>query len=1396
MTVSSESDNEASTSGKLTSERCCEGWANKVSIFLDIDKPSLSRVSQYAFSGCRVQWFCIRRTKLNDQYCSNLLFALVIRVYIGATYLFRYHPRFSSGPVFNDPTTMLCLSGSPALSEFRLEKLLQKIKAAGLNITDISSRFIHLVDVDSCGLSEGQSAVLENLLTYGPEIDQNIQEGRSWFVSPRPGTISPWASKATDIANHCGLKSIKRIERGIEFSVSGKDSDSPELTPLIHDPMIEWVCQSIDDCSALFVLQEPTRLLRVEVDKLGRAALEQANINLGLALSEDEVDYLLESYKQLDRNPTDVELMMFAQANSEHCRHKIFNSSWTIDGEDRPETLFGMIKNTYKQNGDGILSAYHDNSAVIVGFDGQKFAPETGSAEYQYSDVQLDILMKVETHNHPTAISPFPGAATGSGGEIRDEGATGRGSKPKAGLAGFSVSNLNIPGFRQPWEREPVKPGRIASALDIMLEGPIGAASFNNEFGRPNTCGYFRTYEQSISGSEGSEVRGYHKPIMVAGGVGSIRREHVEKQIIPDGSNIIVLGGPAMLIGLGGSAASSMASGSSREDLDFASVQRGNPEMERRVQEVIDRCFAQSENNPIISIHDVGAGGLSNALPELVNDAARGATLDLRKIPNDEPGMSPMEVWCNESQERYVLAVADDRLDDFITICERERCIYAVLGKATNERQLLVSDPLLDETPVNLPLDVLLGKPPKMHRDVVHHEVIQDDLDRSNLDLTEALYRVLRLPAVADKTFLISIGDRSVSGLVHRDQMVGPWQVPVADASVTIGDYLGYHGEVMSMGERSPLALLNAPASGRMAIGEALTNMASSCTGDLSRTVLSANWMAAAGHPGEDASLYDTVKAVGLELCPDLGITIPVGKDSLSMKTRWQDASGEQSVTAPLSLVVTAFAPVDDVRKTSTPDIKNCEAGSSLWLFDLGQGRNRLGASALAQVYQQIGQTGPDLDNADLFKHFFNTIQSLHSENLMLAYHDRSDGGLITTLTEMSFAGRCGIECDISILGTDDLAILFAEELGAVVQIADSDADRFKSILEQHQITDHCFLVGKPAKNDRLVIHSNQKAIMDESIVDLRRAWSETSWQLQCLRDNPMCATQEYDRYLDNEQPDLFTRIGFDLTEDPTIHLQTQRPAIAILREEGVNGQVEMAAAFDRARFNAVDVHMSDIIAGRVSLQQFSGFAACGGFSYGDVLGAGEGWSKSILYNPRAYDEFSAFFTRSNSFALGICNGCQMMSNLYQLIPGAGHWPRFVRNQSEQFEARFTMAEILPSPSIFTTDMAGSMMPVVVAHGEGLVETRKATAQQLLDNNSACLRYVDSSGQATETYPINPNGSLLGLNGFCNEDGRFTIMMPHPERIFRTVQNSWHPEDWEEYSPWMRLFHNARKYVG
>ncbi|MCP4433024.1 MAG: phosphoribosylformylglycinamidine synthase [Gammaproteobacteria bacterium] len=1291
---------------------------------------------------------------------------------------------------------MLCLPGSPALSDFRLQKLQQKIRQQGGEVTGISASYMHLVDVDENALSAQQKQIVDNLLSYGPAMSQTAVEGQTYFVMPRAGTISPWSSKATDIAHHCGLTQIRRIERGIQYLVQVDTARADLVSAFLHDRMVEQVFDSLDACEALFESHQPKPVKQITIDIGGRNALAEANVELGLALSDDEIDYLFDAYGDLNRNPTDVELMMFAQANSEHCRHKIFNADWTVDGVEQELSLFKMIRNTYAENSEGILSAYHDNSAVIAGFKGQKFAPSTDSHEYGYEQSQLDILMKVETHNHPTAISPFPGAATGSGGEIRDEGATGTGSKPKAGLCGFSVSNLKIPGFVQPWETDNGKPDRIASALDIMIEGPIGAASFNNEFGRPNTCGYFRTYEQTVNTDSGREVRGYHKPIMVAGGVGAIRREHIDKNQIPVGANIIVLGGPAMLIGLGGGAASSMSSGSSSENLDFASVQRGNPEMERRVQEVIDSCFAQGVDNPIVSIHDVGAGGLSNALPELVNDAGRGASLDLRKVPNDEPGMSPMEIWCNESQERYVLAVIDARLDDFMALCERERCIYAVLGKATEQQTLTVEDPKFNNKPVDLPLDVLLGKPPKMFRDVEHVEVQQSSFEHGSISIIEALYRILRLPAVADKTFLISIGDRSVSGLVSRDQMVGPWQVPVADASVTSTDYHGYSGEVMSMGEKTPLAILDAPASGRMAIGEALTNMASAFAGDLSRTVLSANWMAAAGHGAEDAGLFDTVKAVGMELCPQLGITIPVGKDSLSMKTAWEENKQKQSVTAPLSLIISAFAPVSDVRKTCTPEIKPCDQGSTLLLIDLGRKQNRIGASALAQVYQQTGNVGPDLDDAALFKAFFLAVQELIGQDLILAYHDRSDGGLITTLCEMAFAGRSALECDISALGSDALSILFAEELGAVIQVSNSNLSKVESILTGQGVSGISHIIGQPIAGESLSITFNDQNIIDESIIDLRRAWSETTWQMQNLRDNPECAKQEYDLLLNNEKPSLFSHLNFDTDDDIAApYINMLRPRMAILREEGVNGQVEMAAAFDRAGFRTFDVHMSDILAARVRLSDFQGIAACGGFSYGDVLGAGEGWAKSILYNARAYDEFSAFFNRDDSFGLGICNGCQMMSNLYELIPGAAHWPHFVRNQSEQFEARVAMVEILESSSLFLAGMAGSMMPVVVAHGEGLVEQRKVTGQQLLEDQIACLRYVDAHGEASEYYPLNPNGSALGLNGFTSDDGRFTIMMPHPERIFRTVQNSWRSPDWGEYGPWMRIFRNARKWV-
>ncbi len=1290
---------------------------------------------------------------------------------------------------------MINLKGSPALSEFRIQKLLDSVKPFA--VSQITSHFIHLIEARN-ELSADQLKVVDNLLEYGPQMEDHVLDGVSFYVVPRVGTISPWSSKATDIAHICGLEDVIKIERGIEFQVQFEGEASAErlsqVKALCHDKMVEQVIDELSDCEALFDHHSPKPMLTVDILEGGKQKLEQANTELGLALSDDEIDYLVDSYTKLQRNPSDVELMMFAQANSEHCRHKIFNADWTIDGVDQDISLFGMIKNTYKMHSEGILSAYHDNSAVIQGFDGKKFAPDLGSGVYQNDSTRLDILMKVETHNHPTAISPFPGAATGSGGEIRDEGATGRGSKPKAGLCGFSVSNLNIPDLPQPWEQNYGKPERIVSALDIMIDGPLGAAAFNNEFGRPNICGYFRSYEQRIKSSNGEEVRGYHKPIMLAGGVGTIRPEHIDKLGIPAGSNIIVLGGPAMLIGLGGGAASSMTSGSSSENLDFASVQRGNPEMERRVQEVIDRCYVQAENNPILSIHDVGAGGLSNALPELVNDAGMGARLELRKVPNDEPGMSPKEIWCNESQERYVLAVADERLDDFIELCERERCPYAVLGKATVEQQLVVSDETFGNDPVNMPLEILLGKPPKMHRDAAHVEVNQDALDTSAIDIKEAVHRVLQAPTVADKTFLISIGDRTVGGLIARDQMVGPWQVPVADVAVTLTDFEGYTGEAMSVGERTPLALLDAPASGRMAIGEAITNLAASYTGDLNRTVLSANWMAAAGHEGEDARLFDTVKTVGMEICPQLGITIPVGKDSLSMKTVWRDGEEDKSVTGPLSLIISAFAPVLDVRKSVTPELAK-DTDARLFIIDLGQGNNRLGASVLAQVYAQIGDKGPDLNDVSQLGQFYLAIQQMLSEDLLLAYHDRSDGGLIATVSEMAFAGRCGLDLDLSALGSNKLEVLFAEELGAVIQVSSNNINKVKQVIENNGLTDVFHDIGCVSETDQLSIQINSTTVFEDDITRLRRSWSLTTYHMQKLRDNPECAQQEYDSLLDNKKPALFSKLTFQTDEEinaPYIG-NAARPRVAVLREQGVNGQVEMAAAFTKAGFEAVDVHMSDLLTGRQDLQDFKGIAACGGFSYGDVLGAGEGWAKSILYNSRALEMFSQFFQREDSFGLGICNGCQMMSNLHEIIPGTNSWPHFVNNKSERYEARVVMAEVLESNSIFLKGMQGSMMPIVVAHGEGRAESRSGSS---LDNDhTACLRYVDRNGSPTEVYPMNPNGSPEGLTGFTNLDGRFTIMMPHPERIFRSVQNSWQSSEWGEDSPWMRIFRNARVWV-
>ena len=1289
---------------------------------------------------------------------------------------------------------MITLKGTPALSDFRIQKLLVSLKSLG--VSQLSSHFVHMLEIDG-ELSDTQHEVIESLLRYGPAMRDTQLEGITFYVVPRVGTISPWSSKATDIAHICGLKNVLRIERGIEyqleFSIEPDKQTLLKVMNVLHDKMVEQIFDDIHACEALFNHHHPAPMMSVDILKGGREELVVANSELGLALSDDEIDYLLGSYIALKRNPTDVELMMFAQANSEHCRHKIFNASWTIDGDEQDISLFGMIKNTYKMHSEGVLSAYHDNSAVIQGFPASKLAPDPKSGVYQKTETRLDILMKVETHNHPTAISPFPGAATGSGGEIRDEGATGRGSKPKAGLSGFSVSNLNLPDLPQPWEQAYGKPDRIVSSLDVMIDGPLGAAAFNNEFGRPNICGYFRSFEQSIKTSTGEEVRGYHKPIMLAGGVGSIRPEHIDKLDIPAGSHIIVLGGPAMLIGLGGGAASSMTSGSSAENLDFASVQRGNPEMERRVQEVIDRCYVQGEHNPIISIHDVGAGGLSNALPELVNDSGKGARLELRKIPNDEPGMSPREIWCNESQERYVLAVSDDRLQDFIELCSRERCPYAVLGVATTEQQLVVSDSVFNNDPVDMPLDILLGKPPKMHRNVNHVSVEQDSFDASEIDIKKALHLVLQSPTVADKTFLITIGDRSVGGLVSRDQMVGPWQVPVADVAVTLTDFEGYTGEGMSVGERTPLALLDAAASGRMAIGESLTNLAASFTGDLSRTVLSANWMAAAGHEGEDARLFDTVKAVGMDVCPALGITIPVGKDSLSMKTVWQDDEVQKSVTSPLSLIVSAFAPVMDVRKSVTPAFQ-AEKKTGLFMFDLGQGKNRMGASMLAQVYGKIGDQGPDMDDVELFKNFYLAVQEMLDNQYLLAYHDRSDGGLITTLCEMAFAGRSGLTVDLAKLGDQAVEILFNEELGAVVQVRRDNFNNIKQVIDKYNLNSCFYQIGQVDDSDQLNILMNKRKLISEPIEELHRSWSLTTYHMQKLRDNPDCAEQEYNSILNNSRPSLFSELSYETDEDitaPYLNLGN-KPRIAILREQGVNGQVEMAAAFSKAGFEAVDVHMSDLLEGRIKLADFRGMAACGGFSYGDVLGAGEGWAKSILHNSQTYDMFAEFFVRGDSFGLGVCNGCQMMSNLHDIIPGSEAWPHYVRNHSEQYEARVSMVEIMPSKSVFLQGMEGSKIPVVVAHGEGRAEYRSDINEA---SNNACMRFVDRNSEPTEVYPANPNGSPQGLTGFTNDDGRFTIMMPHPERIFRTVQNSWQSKDWGEDSPWMRLFRNARVWV-
>ena len=1303
---------------------------------------------------------------------------------------------------------MLIIPGGRALSDFNQSKLLKNLRRQIPAIQSVEASYQHFADVSE-PLDKTDQARLEALLSYGEEQGSENPQGALFLVTPRPGTISPWSSKATDIVHNCGLFAVERVERATAYYIVSASEltaeESKQVASLLHDRMMEVVVHDMDSVSALFRHAEPAPVKSIMLGNNAQQALSEANSTLGLALSDDEIDYLADNYAKLKRDPTDVELMMFAQANSEHCRHKIFNADWVIDGKPKQQTLFGMIRNTHKCSPDGVLTAYSDNSSVIEGPQASRFFPTQGSHAYSHHAEPVHLLMKVETHNHPTAISPFPGAATGSGGEIRDEGATGNGSKPKAGLCGFSVSNLKIPEYEMPWEQEFGRPSRIDSALNIMLEGPIGAAAFNNEFGRPNLCGYFRTFEAEVPGPDGVELRGYHKPIMLAGGLGNIRPQNLHKKELPEGTPIVVLGGPAMLIGLGGGAASSMASGASSENLDFASVQRGNPEMERRCQEVIDRCNAMGDDGPVLSIHDVGAGGISNAIPEIINDAGRGGKFQLRDVPNAEMGMAPMEIWCNEAQERYVLAIAAERLAEFEAICQRERAIYAVVGVATEDQHLQVADSHFENNPVDMPMNVLLGKPPKMQRDVTSVSFDKPALDLSDIDLAEAVKRVLGLPTVASKSFLITIGDRSITGMVNRDQMVGPWQVPVADVAVTATDYQGHTGEAMAIGERTPIALVNPAASGRMAIGEAITNIAAANLNKLSDMVLSANWMAAAGHAGEDAALFDTVQAVGEEICPKLGICIPVGKDSLSMKTVWQQGEISREMTAPLSLIVTSFSVVKDIRNTLTPQLRTDQGDTRLILIDLGKGENRMAASALSQVYNRVGDVAPDFQDTDMMLGFFDSLQRLNERGQLLAYHDRSDGGLLATLTEMAFAGRTGIDIYLDGLAdnteTAALEALFNEELGAVIQIKSTDVSSVMQAFEHVKLDQYVHEIGTLNTSDIVQFNLGGEQVYSESRARLQQVWSEVSHRMQSLRDNTDCAAQEFERIADSNDSGLFAAPSFDIAEDITADLikntpEVSRPKVAILREQGVNGQIEMAAAFDKAGFQAIDVHMTDILTGTVSLSEFKGLVACGGFSYGDVLGAGGGWAKTILFNPQASQAFSDFFKREDTFALGVCNGCQMLSQLKHMIPGASHWPAFYRNHSEQFEARVSMVEVMETPSVFLKGMQGSKLPIAVAHGEGrAVFDADTVTGELLNTQKVALRYIDSQGNVTQHYPENPNGSADGITGLCSDDGRVTIMMPHPERVCRTVTNSWHPDEWGEDGPWMRMFRNARCWV-
>jgi phosphoribosylformylglycinamidine synthase len=1293
------------------------------------------------------------------------------------------------------PAQLLILPGPEALSSFRLGKLLANLREAVPSVIAVQARFVHVARL-SRPLHDDESARLSRVLRYGPRTRPATARGTAFLVVPRLGTISPWSSKATDILHHCGLQAVQRVERGTEFRVQcGSRLDAPSrgrLAALLHDRMTETLLGGAEELAWLFQAPDPAPLGTVPLLAEGRAALERADREMGLALAADEIDYLAAIFTREGRDPTDAELMMFAQANSEHCRHKIFNAAWVVDGAPQPHSLFGMIRHTHAANPGHTVVAYSDNAAVMEGDTAARLLPAADHV-YRPVPVAMHMLMKVETHNHPTAIAPFPGAATGAGGEIRDEAATGRGARCKAGLTGFSTSHLRIPGWEQPWEgADPGRPARIASPLAIMLEGPIGGAAFNNEFGRPNLCGYFRTFDQRVDG----RWRGYHKPIMIAGGMGNIRADLAHKAEVPEGAFLVQLGGPGFPIGLGGGAASSMATGANTEDLDFDSVQRGNPEMQRRCQEVIDRCWAEGEANPILSIHDVGAGGLSNALPELVHGAGRGGRFDLRAVPTEAPGMSPLQVWSNEAQERYVLAVQPARLAAFEALCRRERCPFAVVGRATADGRLVVEDPRFGNRPVDMDLEALLGKPPRMTRDVRRLVVSRQPFEASQLDLREALDRVLRFPAVASKSFLITIGDRTVGGLTVRDQMVGPWQVPVADVAVTALDFSSPVGEAMAMGERTPVALMDGPASGRLAVGEALTNLAAAFVGDIGRVKLSANWMAAAGQPGEDAALFDTVRAVGLELCPALGVSIPVGKDSLSMRTAWQEGGAAREVSAPLSLIVSAFARVEDVEATLTPELRVDAGPTRLLLVDLGGGSHRLGGSCLAQAYGALGDDPPDVDDPRRLRGFFQAMQTLHRGGRVLAYHDRADGGLVVTLAEMMFASHVGVH--VSLDGQAEqgnvAAALFSEELGAVLQVRAADVQAVREAFAAEGLADAVHDMGTLGADGHLRVRLNERPVLTANGAELLRTWSELSWRMQRLRDNPVCADQAFDALADTADPGLHASHGFAPGETPALALHG-RPRVAILREQGVNGQLEMAAAFDRAGFEAVDVHMSDLTDGRATLAGFAGLAACGGFSFGDVLGAGEGWAKSILFNRRARDAFADFFGRGNTFALGICNGCQMMSNLHELVPGARHWPHFVRNASEQFEARLVMVEVPESPSLFFTGMTGARLPVVVSHGEGRAEFASAAAQRACAPLVA-LRYVDNRGRVAQQYPANPNGSPEGIAGLTTADGRFTILMPHPERAFLSRQLSWRPRHWGLESPWLRLFSNARRWVG